>query len=179
MNQPRRSTRWLGGATCLAAGFVIWTSCLGVAAQGESCSNDSDCASGLLCDAPGGFVGCGIPPLEQCTSSDQCDVGLVCHRVADTCSDDGIGEECGEPCDDDAACDDGFRCGAEGACEVIACEEGTCDPHLQCEPAAPGERGCVEIACNSDSFCPEGTFCVNQVCRPGEGVCQPPVEAPP
>jgi hypothetical protein len=171
--------RWLGSAACIAAAFSLGTSCLEVAAQGDACSNDSDCTGGLLCDAPGGFVGCGIPPIELCTSAEDCGPELVCHRVSDTCSADGIGEECGEPCTSDSECDAGFRCGDDAACEAIPCQEGSCEPHLQCEVPAPGERGCVEILCNSDAFCPEGTFCVNEICRPGAGVCQPPVEPPP
>mmetsp|Transcript_6130 Transcript_6130/g.5532 ORF Transcript_6130/g.5532 Transcript_6130/m.5532 type:complete len:110 (+) Transcript_6130:132-461(+) len=65
-----------------------------LALPGETCSEDSDCYSDLcnsfgICD--------GVSLGGQCTSNDDCDVGLYCNNVTGVCDAQiQVGDSCGD-----------------------------------------------------------------------------------
>lgn len=128
---------------------------------------------------------CGIPARELCSEDGDCDGSTRCHAIADPCSPDGVGSECRAPCSE-GGCGEGFRCGANGACEVIPCDEGTiCADHEQCDasvaasgPVHARASGCVAIPCSEDGECPAGGACVNGRCQSGPGSCVEPTQVP-
>jgi hypothetical protein len=160
--------------------LAVFAGCSGTV--GDSCRDESDCRGDLYCRGPDDGPACGIGPREQCASDADC-IDSVCHAVADYCSADGIGSECGTPCSE-VACPDGFRCSVGSACEPIPCDEGfACPAYQRCDPAAAHAsapvhaltHGCVSIPCSldeRDADCPAGTVCTNGVCQSGAGTCQ-------
>jgi hypothetical protein len=131
--------------------------------QGERCSTDRDCVSGLTCladdagNAPGGRCTRLHGSGELCNGSAECQAGLVCDPNNHTCRQPACGEVIGQPvntancpCVIDAAhpgpqgdCLNGYRCDS-GRCTqvtvtVCACDgsdaPGTC---LSCQPPPTG-----------------------------------------
>jgi hypothetical protein len=166
-------------AMVVAGGMVALTLLTGCPpGVGSPCSNDGQCRPDLYCRGPNDPPVCGIGPRQQCVSDADCG-DSVCHAVADACSADGIGSECGPACT--GVCADGFRCNAVGACEAIPCDvDFSCQAHQRCDaasisasaPVYDRTHGCVDIACDGHhDDCPTGTVCVNDVCQQGDGVC--------
>lgn len=155
------------------------------AGAGATCRARTDCRSGYYCAGPNERRPCGVPPRQRCDDDSGCG-GDTCHAIADSCSPDGIGSECGPPCSG-ASCGGGLRCSAAGACEPIPCDEGfACPSHQRCDAAAahaPGPvhartSGCVDIPCAGDAACPAGKACVNAVCQDGPGTCREDIPVP-
>jgi len=122
---------------------------------------------------------CGVPPQELCDLMVDCSGG-ECHAIADSCSWDGVGSQCGEACTADEECGQDFRCGAGGACEAVLCNEGFVCPAWQvCDPSAIAggafvherHHGCVIVTCTDDGGCAGGLVCVNGYCQTGLGTC--------
>ena len=148
----------------------------------ESCRNDAQCReqnNAFYCAAPNDPNVCGIPPQEFCAVDGECGEGSRCHSVQDSCSPDGVGSDCGQPCGEELGCGDNFVCD-EGACRPRRCDQGgtcldvqVCDPET-IDPAAPAydqTNGCVFVACQSDGDCGESLFCVKGICQQSLGVC--------
>ncbi|UQA54736.1 Dickkopf N-terminal cysteine-rich domain-containing protein [Polyangium aurulentum] len=150
------------------------------AGAGDACRSDDECASDLYCAGPNDPNVCGIPPREGCATDADCFGGAVCHVVGDVCSPDGMGSECGPPCDA-SNCGSGLRCNAAGACEPLPCDEGfACPSHQRCDvatahaggPVHGRTQGCVNISCANDTDCPTAKACVNGSCHDGPGTCR-------
>ncbi|MCA9686932.1 MAG: hypothetical protein KC457_32500 [Myxococcales bacterium] len=147
--------------------------------EGSACRSSADCNGSLECAGPNDPQACGIPPMMQCGSDADC-FDLLCHAVFDVCSPDGIGSECRSPCTE-GSCSEGLRCGANGACEAVPCDEGhVCPSHQVCDPAAVGllAHGCVTISCSNDDACPNDGACVNGFCQDEPGSCVEPMQIP-
>lgn len=154
---------------------------------GDACRQGAECQPDLVCLGVNYSVGCGIPPRELCALDTDCPMGNVCHAILDSCSSDGLGSLCAPPCPM-TTCESGLRCGPNGACEPIPCNDGfTCPARQQCDPSlaypplpvASRASGCIDIPCVGDNDCPTGKPCVNQTCQDGLGQCQEPPPIPP
>lgn len=154
---------------------------------GDACHQSDECQAGLSCIGANFWLGCGIPPRELCAQDSDCPMGTVCHAIKDSCSHDGWGSECAPPCPMNS-CPPGLRCGPNGACEPIPCNDGyTCPARQQCDPTlaypplpvASRANGCIDIPCVNDTDCPAGKPCVNQICQDGLGHCAEPPPPPP
>lgn len=154
---------------------------------GDACRLGAECQPDLACIGVNESVGCGIPPRELCALDTDCPMGTVCHAIVDSCSSDGLGSLCAPPCPM-TSCESGLRCGPNGACEPIPCNDGfTCPARQQCDPSlaypplpvASRASGCIDIPCVSDNDCPAGKPCVNQTCQDGLGQCREPPPIPP
>lgn len=151
----------------------------------DGCSTSAECTvEGEGCFGPNEPQACGIPPAEECVSDAECPAA-VCHAMVDSCSADGIGSRCGPACTP-GSCGGSLRCGAGGACEAIACDDGlACPVHQDCDPgriAADAvvhdkHHGCFNVQCGPQT-CGAGFFCVNSVCQQGPGQCEEPLEVP-
>lgn len=159
-----------------AAPALLLPACSGGA--GSGCRSSAECMKPLECAGPSEPRVCGIPPRQGCARDGDCGGGQRCHAIADSCSPNGVGSECGPPC---GACGAGLRCNAGGACEPVPCDEGyRCTAPLVCDAAAgksgaavyQRHQGCVRVACTSDGACAAGQACVNGYCQSGPGQCQ-------
>ncbi len=146
------------------------------------CRSTGDCASSESCVPPGVPRACGIcaPVPLECDGAADCGEGEVCVRENVPCSCEPVlGALCRPACTTDS-CAEGERCGSDGACEPIACDEGwVCPDNTRCSaetgPAlAVDAHGCFRIACASDIDCDCGA-CIDGLCYDGPGTCQPPV----
>jgi hypothetical protein len=173
-------------------GWICWVAFAGCTAgsaptgDDDDCASIADCADGEECLGPNAPQVCGIGPQEGCASSADCGTGTACHAVPDDCSPDGIGSQCGAPCD--AAyqgCAEDFTC-TDGACVADSCADGfPCPSHQACDPSTSGvetpvydhTHGCVDMTCADDGGCPLGA-CVNGICQDGPGSCVVPVAVP-
>jgi hypothetical protein len=151
---------------------------------GSSCHTGADCAQGLGCAGPDDGPVCGIGPMQQCASDNDCP-GARCHAVFDACSADGIGSMCGPACTSDAQCGTGFAC-PSGACVAVLCNAGaTCAARQVCDPSRITAQtpiydrtsGCFDVACTADADCGSRP-CVNGICQDGLGQCEKPMLVP-
>jgi len=145
-----------------------------------TCRGNDDCAGDLVCLDADPRNTCGVPPREGCVSSAECAMGAVCHAIADSCSADDVGSECGPPCSADADCGTSFRCGPDGACAALTCAEGyACLAVEDCDeaslpsdtPVHGRDHRCQKVACSDDSVCPGSGVCVNDICQSSAGLC--------
>ena len=152
--------------------------------EGEgACTNDDECADGLICGTAGSCNGTDVTITRCCTS-----VGVpqVCDPVSgnfDCCSmfelDDGEAMEakCGEnqgDCDDDSECLPGFRCGRWN-CEGVGVDPAMdCCTQAVCDASANDPDCCAtdflcgvgQGDCDLDSHCQPGLRCGNNNCGP-------------
>jgi hypothetical protein len=164
--------RLLFGAVLLSSGCSL---------VGAPCRSQADCGGELGCAGPDDRRACGIGPRRECASNTDCTGGgFVCNAVIDSCSDTGIGSQCGSPCTA-TSCGAGLRCNAGGACETVPCDEGfACSATQKCSASAAHSsgavwsrtQGCVAVTCAKDAECAAGQACVNGVCQSGPGVCK-------
>lgn len=152
----------------------------------SGCAADTECGAGLVCVGPqSGDRGCGIPPLEECNTVEDCGGGEVCHAFVDSCSADGFGSVCASPCTLDEDCGAGLQCD-DGACTVISCadEPAVCGGWESCDASALStgvlsqNDGCAVIPCVNDAVCGTGR-CVVGVCQSSLGTCASPPLTPP
>lgn len=166
-------------ATSLTITAALLLGCLGDADVGDSCTARADCADDQYCAGPNDPNVCGIGPREDCASDADCGPDLACHAIYDACSADEQGSECGPSCTP-GSCNQGFRCGAGGACEAIGCdEEDRCAGYEICDPVFDADTpvhartdGCRPIVCGPDAPCPDPNVCVNDRCQQSAGSCQ-------
>lgn len=102
----------------------------------DECGQDSDCASGTVCELVSGVEQCLCNPAKLCVaacSPGSCEEGTVCKG-------DG---RCGPiDCLDDSHCPDYFACSEAGECRRKACEgDATCDGGYCVERACYGNLG--------------------------------------
>ena len=134
-----------------------------LAALGEACSANSDCASGYCC-LQGEYAGTcrsgpAFCPSYECIDDDDCEDDEKCED--NECVE--ITGECGyaddhkwieyECCDDDD-CEDDEKC-EDNECIEIECECGDIEDHK-----------CTAECCDNDD-CPEGFKCIDMVCLQG------------
>jgi len=161
----------------LAAAMLVPVGCGGA---GSACSSDDDCSGDNYCKGPNEPQVCGIPARTDCANQSGCP-GQACNVGYDTCSATEVGTTCGPPCNNDALCGQGFRCGSEGACVAVLCDAGfSCPAHQVCDPSrlnpqAPlyeQHHGCFDIPCSDDAGCSAGLACVNGRCQQSGGFCR-------
>jgi hypothetical protein len=156
----------------------------------EGCRSHDECGdmeseSGTYCATPYDANVCGVPPMEECWSAQDCagigptGMNLSCHAVVDSCSPDGFGSVCGQSClNNPAVCDGGdpdpLVCGSDGACTPQSCLDGHdchavqfCDPNLN----SAGPHGCNFVSCQADTDCLPGLYCVLGMCIETLGTC--------
>ena len=138
----------------------------------QQCSEEADCASGMICDA-----GSCVPDPCSCTSeSPVCDLDGVtwpsaCEARCQGAEIVGLGE-CRETCQGDGECPLGALC-TDGECVSCACEPGfeVCDAlerrfpslcHARCA-RAEGIHEC-QAYCQSSQDCEAGERCEAGVC---------------
>jgi len=142
-------------------------SCLGgiCAYDASLCTDDTACDDGEICDGGGCRPGCRID--RDCDDTHACSDELLCVM---------------RPCTE-LGCEDGYACDADsGDCELLPCNGGctpplqcreedevcvTCLEHAECAPTeACGSDGeCAALPCEAHAECPEGAYCVNQLCQ--------------
>jgi hypothetical protein len=157
--------------------FLLLAVACGGTKEGEVCSLDEECASGLYCAAPNDPASCTIPSREECDDASECSDG-ACHAVFDSCSDDTVGSACGADCAVEG-CSPGFSCGDDGNCVPTSCvdDPSVCGSHESCDaglvvqsgPPHAMSDGCTQNTCTSDADCAD--FCVDGLCHTGPGVC--------
>jgi len=164
--------------------IVLLITACGSHGAGSECRESLDCDEGFDCSGPNDGPVCGIAPREGCFNDGTCSNGQRCNAIADTCSRDGVGSECGAACTSDAQCGPDFRCDL-GACIAVLCTAGyTCPSYQRCDPsritaATPfydRHHGCFDIPCTTDGNCDQ--FCVNGICQTAAGTCQTPMQVP-
>lgn len=151
------------------ARLVARSYCISLASL--ACDDQSDCGPGALCAAGlDGVAGCTTEPggeaFEACIGESRCAVGLDCidgEGAQELC---GFEPCCGdaggadEPCLQDELCDDGLACARAATCSIAPapccveagskgglCDNGTCDPGLDCVT-----RNAIDL-CGADSCC--------------------------
>ncbi|MFK7986350.1 MAG: hypothetical protein AB8I08_09990 [Sandaracinaceae bacterium] len=159
------------------AGYPACTSFTALRPCGE-CRSDDDCVSGEdgvfpECYAPGQRAPGGAPigdPERLCEDNEECAGDTVCTPYR---NEFGLtNTACRAPCSADSCEGEDDRCGSEGLCEPIPCDEGfVCPEHTACDPDAAG-HGCVRDSCSSDADCDSGGFCVLERCYSSIGTCQ-------
>jgi hypothetical protein len=108
--------------------------------------------------------------------------GSACHAVMSVCASHGIGAYCADPSKNavfNTPCGDSEPGGEltwneEGVCAPQSCEDGyACHAVQACDPSAAHSdlHGCAFAACEADSSCDEGLFCVNDKCLDTLGTC--------
>ncbi|MDP6943896.1 MAG: hypothetical protein QF464_07060 [Myxococcota bacterium] len=144
---------------------------------------DSDSQFGMYCSTPYDANVCGIPPMEECATDEQCGgpgpagADLVCHAVQDGCSPNGIGAMCDLSCANiPTMCGDQsvLVCGPDGACTPKSCLDGyACHAVQLCDPAAndADPHGCSFVSCQDDADCAPDLYCVIGMCIETLGTC--------
>ncbi|HHH28619.1 MAG TPA: matrixin family metalloprotease [Polyangiaceae bacterium] len=186
-----------GEATGACGAGVCLAGTAGGGADGDHCSQDSDCAN-LYCflglcsqpcnpetvgSCPGGGV-CQVGPLAcrgACGTSgslgDPCDGNDAC--ASGLCAETDDGSFCTNLCDDSSPCPTGFRCSTAGAVRV--CEPdggslgGACEANEDCATgicAFEESRNYCTRLCDPASPCPSSMACVDSGTA-GIQVCQP------
>lgn len=161
-------------AECAAGLLCAAGTCVspGSRKDGEPCSHNVDCVSGLICDWSSSPYVCGRPKYggETCGNDTDCVTGLVCKRDGTfsvtgycQCPSCAVDEVCGatgcikpgtvplgEVCYHNVDCDGGNICLWAGS------------PHV-CAP--PATR---DAACGHDTDCASGLLCAQyrRICRP-------------
>ena len=139
----------------------------GALPDGETCTNDVDCASGR-CATVGGVARCG----RQCNvGAEDCAMGLACEPEADDCGTCApfdvvtVPLPFGAPCDDGADCASAQCISGEGAGESFctrACGEMGCGTGFHCRAGTcvRGDLRAPGDACVHPDDCASGTSCV-------------------
>ncbi|MFO0547346.1 MAG: hypothetical protein U0271_03100 [Polyangiaceae bacterium] len=145
-------------------------SCVALSANGASCSDTTECALGLVCDATcspappppcsddascGNLGFCGhlstcnakVGASAACVSTDDCQSGLGCDDATKTCV---ALPQTGEPCFAGTTCAPGL------ACEM---DFGNCGP-------IPGQGEPCGFGPNGPSVCDTGLGCLEGTCGP-------------
>jgi len=124
---------------------------------GDACSEKAACRPGLTCGAQGTCeFARSTAPGAPCTASGECQPGSFCGLTHVCTPATGSAKE-DEPCEGDADCADGLRCGVLGFASV-------------CQPEGKGDLG---KPCSAPGDCVAGLGCLQGVCG------QPPVGTPP
>ncbi len=132
-----------------------------------ACTVDGDCDDGLYCNGDevcnGGTCEAGIAP--DCDDAVDCTTD-VCDEASDAC----------DNTPDDNACDNGFFCDGDEACDpVLDCQPGTapdCDDGVSCTADACDETADACDNAPDDGACGNGVFCDGaETCDPVAG-CQ-------
>lgn len=157
--------------------------CVETLSQGDSCFEDYNCDSGLICDYASGQCSTPAEAGEACayansenpqpgTETTRCRSGLVCNPVTETCGapDCNFGDYCN---DDDSACPEGLECVAS-VCDYPAvagdrcyddddCVQGVCD-------FLEGASVCRDLVANGDG-CGNHEDCTSGFCDPANAQC--------
>lgn len=139
-------------------------------AQPICCRSNDDCAaSSQECRHPGESPGCGVPNIDpgDCVTDDDCmpgTTGMICDPIA--CSQTGA-FHCVPGCTGNGDCPTGQSCSAGDRCVSQFCDDQTpCPDDFHCD-----EMTCAQNVCVVDTDCVG--FCVEGLCYPGLGECQP------
>jgi hypothetical protein len=144
-------------AHCKLASQASCGVCSTLGQAGESCLNDADCASGLVC---GSSSTCETPASsgKTCTSDADCEGMLTC-----------LGSQCTAPEGEGSSCDDSMNYGGEDGCDAafgrisgLYCI-GTCvqaqiaQPGAACSYATPGDpQSKPNVLCANGQICDLG-----------------------
>jgi hypothetical protein len=141
------------------------------------CQDDTDCATGRVCDPDAGFSGEGLcydPDAmigDACTDSEECPPGMSCNSEGffgwpgGACVERGCDIETNTGCDTaGAACIPGGR---GNRCALGCTDDSDCRDGYACRdvPGYPGRLYCAP-ACAGDTDCTGG-----RVCNPALGLC--------
>lgn len=114
----------------------------------RTCKNDADCGGCWACQGQQ----CVRRSLSQAKGLCQpCKTSSDCGGPGDLCIRFPEGNRCGQACDDQGCCPDGFRCGDIGSGQMM------------CIPEA---GSCPDVTCKQSSVCGPGESCQSGVCRP-------------
>ncbi|MBX3249861.1 MAG: hypothetical protein KF901_21970 [Myxococcales bacterium] len=144
------------------------------------CTDDSDCASGTICDPNGGSAGegsCHDPDArygDACMQDEQCPVATFCFGESFGGWPNGacIGFGC-DP-DTNTGCGEGGTCvpstGGDGLCVASCTGEGDCRDGYSCVEGSDGRRSCLP-SCSTNADCTGG-----RVCNAALGTCNVPFD---
>jgi hypothetical protein len=126
--------------------------------QPVSCTQDSDCRSGFVCNSQGS---CEEAP---CMSDSECPIGDSCSAQSGDCED--------TTCTQASDCPRGFECGSGGTCERICNLCKSCNTASDCGSQEDGwfcQSGLCIKACESFLTCPGDTKCETITFRTQDG----------
>ncbi|MCC6807258.1 MAG: hypothetical protein IT381_07530 [Deltaproteobacteria bacterium] len=146
-----RSSKWL-----VVVSFAIVAMSAGCDSKrlaGSSCSNQSQCASGLFCTGgrcrPCPDGNCTTSVVTSCTKAEDCGAGKVC-----------VNGGCFTSCVEDVQCDSALVC-INNICQPGCRSDKQCNAKEICRAKA-----CV-IGCRNDAACEAREICENELCITG------------
>ncbi len=143
------------------------------------CTDDTDCASGHMCDTSGGTGGACYDPSasvgDACLGDSNCPAGGFCYAErfsgwpGGACVVFGCDVAANAGCPDGSVCEPGGF-GGNGLCIQSCTMDSDCRANYACKAnsAYPDRTYCAP-ACTDDSQCASGT-----VCNPALGTCDVP-----
>jgi hypothetical protein len=159
----------------LAVAVVSWfaaSACSGrsVASNAGTCSNDTDCNAGEVCDFSGGpprrpalLTPC---PYLDCSQGEACPPDFACAPTPNVGSRTTCGSmSCLESCLA-TGCPQGDVCGANEQCELVPCDSENappCPDHWRCDPEASAEQT-VSIAGSEIPDAPDPARAISRGC---------------
>ena len=179
--------KFVGGGVAYHASAEIYDGQPGLFANGDACSNSSDCASASCVDG----VCCDLPCAGPCLA---CSSALKGGGVDGVCGPVPQGTDPKSGCDDQgaASCGDDGTCGGAGlcrkylagtVCSPASCDAGqqlaasSCDGAGTCNPGASSSCGTYAcsgstcgVTCTTELECAPGSFCSAPACVPKNGI---------
>jgi hypothetical protein len=140
------------------------------------CRTNGDCLGDTSCVAPGPICSgaCAIPPFS-CSSDADClgaGDGYICGNLPCSCV--GVTQNfCVLGCSSTNPCPEGETCGGDHHCSPQVCgPSAPCPKGFGCSGGAAST--CARMACQTDTDCADGSFCVDGMCYAGLGECRAP-----
>ena len=146
---------------------LLVLACVHLACGDDTCHSNADCSAStdnqLNSCFVAGLTTCPALRAPSCTDDAQCTAGQLCNTDADGAG--YVSSTCTAPCSGDGTCGPTFACAGDGHCQPRTCAE--CPSFYSC-----ADGTCRIPPCSHDSEC-SGGYCVNGICGPALGKCEP------